>query len=144
MFCACSETRLLPAIFQQLPALHCQVLWLVPASSSGASFFAWLRRARNASDWWWTARDHGKGIDGKICLTLARCLLPAFLCAHIEERRLGPRQGWFNNLFSRQGKVHKLHLYSGTRGEGTKLGPGQTSKFSKDEPNSNVARPKLS
>ena len=30
------------------------------ASSSGASFFAWQRRARNASDWWWTARDHGK------------------------------------------------------------------------------------
>ena len=23
---------------------------------------------------------------------LARCLLPAFLCAHIEERRLGTRQ----------------------------------------------------
>ena len=31
----------------------------LPASSSGASFFAWQRRARNASDWWWTARDHG-------------------------------------------------------------------------------------
>ena len=35
------------------------------ASSSGASFFAWQRRARNASDWWWTARDHGKGTDGR-------------------------------------------------------------------------------
>ena len=43
------------------------------ASSSSASFFAW--RARNASDWWWTARDHGKG------------LLPAFLCAHIFIKR---------------------------------------------------------
>ena len=33
------------------------------------------------SDWWWTAaRDHGKGTDGR---GEARCLLPAFLCAHI-------------------------------------------------------------
>ena len=32
---------------------------LESASSSGASFLAWQRRARNASDWWWTARDHG-------------------------------------------------------------------------------------
>ena len=36
-----------------------------PASSSGASFFAWQRRARNASDRWWTARDHGKGANGR-------------------------------------------------------------------------------
>ena len=26
---------------------------------------------------------------------LARCLLPAFLCAHIEERRLGTRQVFY-------------------------------------------------
>ena len=30
------------------------------ASSSGTSFLAWFRKARNASDWWWRARDHGK------------------------------------------------------------------------------------
>ena len=51
------------------------------ASSSGASFFAWQRRARNASDWWWTAWDHGKG------------LLPAFLCAHIERETSGYEAG---------------------------------------------------
>ena len=49
--------------------------------------FSHGRGERETSDWWWTARDHGKGTDG-----LARCLLPAFLCAHIEERRLGTRQ----------------------------------------------------
>ena len=47
----------------------------ITASSSGAWFFAWQRRARNASDWWWTARDHGKVIDGEpvrvICLSAA-------------------------------------------------------------------------
>ena len=120
---------------------------IVPASSSGASFFAWQRRARNTSDWWWTARDYGKGTDGgrsacqilcrflckktaslhtgcgqailfsnlatwtglnsflKISKSsalklpailkatsarrLARCLLPAFLCAHIERETSG-------------------------------------------------------
>ena len=40
------------------------------ASSSGASFLAWHRRARNASDWWWTAR----------------------LAHTFSERRLGTRQ----------------------------------------------------
>ena len=34
-----------------------------PASSSGASFSAWERRVRNASDWWWTTRDHRKVTD---------------------------------------------------------------------------------
>ena len=116
---------------------------IVPASFSGASFFAWQRRARNTSDWWWTARDYGKGTDGgrsacqilcsflckktasshtgcgqailfsnlatwtglnsflkisnssaiklpailkaRSARRLARCLLPAFLCAHIER-----------------------------------------------------------
>ena len=40
-------------------------------------------RKVEASDWWWAARDHGKGTDG----SLARCLLPAFLCAHIFIKR---------------------------------------------------------
>ena len=40
------------------------------------SFFAW-----QTSDWWWTARDHGKGTR-----RLARCLLPAFLCAQALTR----------------------------------------------------------
>ena len=39
-----------------------------PASSSGASFFAWQRRARNASDWWWTSRDHWKGTPFRLPL----------------------------------------------------------------------------
>lgn len=30
------------------------------ASSSGTSFLAWFPKARNAIDWWWRARDHGK------------------------------------------------------------------------------------
>ena len=38
-------------------------------------------RKVEASDWWWTARDHWKGTDSR--QSLARCLLPAFLCAHI-------------------------------------------------------------
>ena len=33
---------------------------LFSASSSGASFLVWFRKARNESDWWWRARDHGK------------------------------------------------------------------------------------
>ena len=53
-----------------------------PASSSGASFFAWQRRARNASDWWWTARDHGKGTD----------TFPPSFARTSKERRLGTRQ----------------------------------------------------
>ena len=42
---------------------------LKSASSSGASFLACQRRARNESDWW--------------------CLLPAFLCTHIERETSG-------------------------------------------------------
>ena len=42
-------------------------------------------RKVEASDWWWTARDHWKGTDSR--RSLARCLLPAFLCAHIFIER---------------------------------------------------------
>ena len=59
---------------------------LLPASSSGASFFAWQRPARNASDWWWTARDHGKGTDGG---RSAVSPVVSFLCAHIERETSG-------------------------------------------------------
>ena len=55
-----------------------------PASSSGASFFAWKRRARNASDWWWTAGDHGKGTDGGQS-PLSPSRLP--LRAHFHRKR---------------------------------------------------------
>ena len=41
-------------------------------------------RKVEASDWWWTARDHGKSTDGR---PLARRLLPVFLCAHIFIER---------------------------------------------------------
>ena len=53
------------------------------ASSSGASFFAWQRRARNASDWWWTARDHGKGTDS--WRSASRPLSPSR--AHFHQKR---------------------------------------------------------
>ena len=44
-------------------------------------------RKVEASDWWWAARDHGKGTDGRRSKAKqgeARCLLPAFLC--VRER----------------------------------------------------------
>ena len=41
-------------------------------------------RKVEASDWWWTARDLGKGTDGR---RLTRRLLPVFLCAHIFIER---------------------------------------------------------
>ena len=41
-------------------------------------------RKVEASDWWWTARDHGKCTDGR---GEARFLLPAFLCAHMFIER---------------------------------------------------------
>ena len=46
--------------------------------------FSQGRGERETSDRWWTTRDHGKGTDGR---HLARCLLPAFLCAHIFIKR---------------------------------------------------------
>ena len=54
------------------------------ASSSGAWFFAWQRRARNASDCWWTARDHGKGTDVRRS-SLSPSRLP--LRAHFHRKR---------------------------------------------------------
>ena len=49
------------------------------ASSSGASFFAWQRRARNE----WLVMNRKGPWEGY--RRLAHCLLPAFLCAHIER-----------------------------------------------------------
>ena len=40
-------------------------------------------RARNASDWWRSAKDHGKGKEGR----RSRFLLPAFLCVKIFIKR---------------------------------------------------------
>ena len=59
---------------------------LEPASSSGASFFAWQRRARNE----WLVMNHKgpwEGYKRQAKRRLARCLLPAFLCAHIFIKR---------------------------------------------------------
>ena len=52
---------------------------LVSAKQPKASLLLrrFVFRKVEASDWWWAARDHGKSTDGR----LARCLLPAFLCA---------------------------------------------------------------
>ena len=56
------------------------------ASSSGASFFAWQRRARNE---WLVMNRKGpwEGYRRQAKRRLARCLLPAFLCAHIFIKR---------------------------------------------------------
>ena len=56
-------------------------LALTSASSSGASFFAWQRRARNK---WLVMNRKGpwEGYRRQAKRRLARCLLPAFLCAH--------------------------------------------------------------
>ena len=56
------------------------------ASSSGASFFAWQRRARNE---WLVMNRKGKceGYRRQAKRRLARCLLPAFLCTHIFIKR---------------------------------------------------------
>ena len=42
-------------------------------------------RKVGASDWWWTARDHGKGADGSFPPSFARSFSS-------RERRLGTRQ----------------------------------------------------
>ena len=57
-----------------------------PASSSGASFFAWQRRARNE---WQVMNRKGpwERYRRQVKRRLARCLLPAFLCAHIFIKR---------------------------------------------------------
>ena len=67
------------------------------ASSSGASFFAWQRQARNARDWWWTARDHGKGTDGRF--STSRQLSPSRLPlrAHFHQKR----DVWVRGRFQR-------------------------------------------
>ena len=56
------------------------------ASSSGASFFAWQRRARNE---WLVMNRKGpwEGYWRQAKRRLACCLLPAFLCAHIFIKR---------------------------------------------------------
>ena len=62
-----------------LQQLTCR--WNVNTSAhqliTASSFvFAWQRRVRNASDRWWTARDHWKGTDGRrsACQILCRFL----------------------------------------------------------------------
>ena len=55
------------------------------ASPWGVSFLAWSRRARNASDWWWTARNHGKGTVVSFPPSFPRTFSS-------RERRLGTRQ----------------------------------------------------
>ena len=65
------------------------------ASSVGASFFA-QRRARNASDWWRNARDHGEAKEERWSTTNPFSLSrpPSRASFHRErERRLGTRQG---------------------------------------------------
>ena len=47
--------------------------------------FSQGRGERETSDWWWTARDHGKGTDDRRS-RLARCLLSAFHYALFLKR----------------------------------------------------------
>ena len=56
-----------------------EVAWDQPPPQ--ALRFSHDRGERETSDWWWTARDHGKGTDGR------QSLLPAFLWAHIFIKR---------------------------------------------------------
>ena len=60
----------------------------VTASSSGASFFAWQRRAWNE---WLVMNRKGpwEGYRRQAKRRLARCVLPAFLCAHIFRETSG-------------------------------------------------------
>ena len=59
------------------------------ASSSGASFFAYHGRGERETR---VTGDEPQGTMGRVQTAgEARCLLPAFLCAHIAERRLGTR-----------------------------------------------------
>ena len=87
--------------------------WPSTASSSGASFFAWQRRARNE---WLVIHRKGpwEGYRRQAKRRLARCLLPAFLCAHIE-RDVWVR-GRIQYLFLTQRihflKVIIIHYYS--------------------------------
>ena len=66
------------------------------ASSSGASFFAWQRRARSE---WLVMNRNGpwEGYRRQAKRRLARCLLPAFLCAHVLKRDVWVR-GRCNNV----------------------------------------------
>ena len=60
-----------------------------PASSSGASFFAWQRRAWNELI---NRKGPREGYRRQAKRRVARCLLPTFLCAHVlKRRRLGTR-----------------------------------------------------
>ena len=55
------------------------------------SFFSSWRRARNASDWSWTAGDHGKGTNCRLS-PLSPFLLSFARTFSSRERRLGTRQ----------------------------------------------------
>ena len=75
---------------QKMPKLSSATLrgyTYTPAPSSGASFFASSRRARNASDWWCTARDREKGTDCR--RSTSRPLSPSRLPlrAHFHRER---------------------------------------------------------
>ena len=90
-FCGERKTAMLEPdkfyIITQKKTVKTRLLLHGPASSSGASFFARQRRARN--EWlvmnrkepWEGYRRQAK-LKGE-----ARCLLPAFLCAHIFIKR---------------------------------------------------------
>ena len=51
-------------------------------------------RKVEASDWWWTSRDHGKGTDGRrSAVSPVVSFPPSFACTcSWRERRLGARQ----------------------------------------------------
>ena len=65
--------------------------------------FSHGRGERETSDWWWTARDHGKGTDGR-----SPSRLP--LGAHFHQKRDVWVRGSFNPLWvsDRQNDIDKI------------------------------------
>ena len=63
-----------------------------PKTEDHLPFFAWQRRARNASDCWWTARDHGKLTDGGRSAVSPVVSFPPSFARTSKERRLGTRR----------------------------------------------------
>ena len=72
--------------------------------------FSHGRGERETSDWWWTARDHGKGIDGSFPPSFARTFSS-------KERRLGTRQPLSSDRTTEKQPPPQALRFSQGRGE---------------------------
>ena len=71
------------------------------SASSGASFFAW----------WWTARDHAKGTDGRRSVSPVVSFPPSFEREFSsKEGRLGTRQDWIGAGGGGEAVTFPLHF----------------------------------